>query len=75
MTNPALVYITSRSLSMFPSGHITYHWPAHWGRTWCGRSLYRKPEMWDFAGVMVRRDTADLIADPCQRCYPEGRPL
>jgi hypothetical protein len=69
MSNTALVFITSRSLSMYQPGHVSYHWPAHWGRTWCGIPVTQE------RGVMVRRDTADLIADQCQHCYPEGRPL
>lgn len=65
MSDVRLVYITLRSLTMLPPSRLTFHRHARLGyRTVCGHVA--GPRM-----VRLRRDTAELIADPCRRCDPD----
>ena len=75
MSDPSLVWLSTRQLAMMPpagyraspsGAHLTFHRYGHarWG-TYCGVPFARV--------VAMRRDTAELIADPCQVCWQPGK--
>ncbi len=68
MSDTRVVVISQYALVMYPpvaSGPLRFHFPM-WARsgtrTYCGRD----PDGWP----RIRRDTAELFADMCARCYP-----
>lgn len=78
MSDASIVHISIGRLSTLPPTRLTFHhWSERdWCRTACGRPYetgegidgrFLRREM-----VAVRRDTADLIADPCHVCFGRG---
>lgn len=81
MSDPSLVWIATGRLTMLPpNGYVASHpsravltfhrWHARqWERSACGLPYERNGRQ---AMVALRRDTAELIADPCRICWPIG---
>ena len=71
MSDPRLVWIAVGRLAMLPPSRLTFHrWHTRqWERSACGLPYERKGRQ---AMVAIRRDSAELIADPCHICWPKG---
>lgn len=78
--DPRLVWIAVGRLAMLPpagyassptGARLMFHrWHSHrWDRTICGLPYERRGRQ---AMVALRRDSAELIADPCRICWPIG---
>lgn len=69
-----LVYLSCRQLAMRPPTAepfgLIYHAPDHHAYEFATRCGMRHRDRGDIRTVGMRRDTADLIASPCQRCWP-----
>ena len=72
-----IVYIACRQLRYRPPLAeplgLTYHkadYHAYEFATKCGLAYRDRRDRTDVATVGIRRDTADLIASPCRRCWP-----
>lgn len=80
VSDASIVHISVGRLSMLPASNgytgrqlLFHHWSNRdWKRTACGRACEADGHR---MFVAVRRDTAELIADPCRVCFPtEDRP-
>jgi hypothetical protein len=76
MGDASIVHISIGRLSILPPSNaltgrqlVFHHWSrSDWRRTQCGR-LYETDGIRQL--VAVRRDTAELIADPCSFCFTD----
>ena len=75
MSDASIVHISVGRLSMLPASNgytgrqLLFHDPwsnRDWKRTACGRAYETDGQR---LMVAVRRDTAELIADPCRVCF------
>ena len=72
MSDTRSVWISQWALTTLvpqANGQLRFHaWSSYgWTRTRCGRPLRDKHG--HERGVAIRRDTAELIADPCITCW------
>ncbi len=83
MTDTRIVLVSQTALTMYApiaNTKLRYHrrtFTRQGSQTWCGISVsdYNGFPVVAQAWASMRRDTAELIADPCARCWVEGVPL